>query len=158
PRGQASAAAAQCSNGGSRPYGTRFDPPAQLDDLDAARKQDWSDGISNLFDREKAGDSEGPVAQFFNPLKKPVATDQQTRTICWTAFPNVIKTTAPSDRSRWRKADSSRNVQDEYCEWSVKRNTDQKIVRVTFTCEGPEYWEFLAANDQRKALDLYQKF
>jgi hypothetical protein len=157
-RAQGPAPVAQCSSGGSRPYGPRFDPPALLDDLDDARKQNWSDGISNLFDQEVAGDSEGPTPQFFNPLKKPLAADQTTRTICWTAFPNAVKTTAPSDRVRWRKSDGTRDLQDEYCEWSVARNTDGKIVRVTFTCEGPEYWEFLAANDQQKTLDLYQKF
>lgn len=35
-------------------------------------------------------------------------------------------------------ADASRDVQDEYLEWSVLRDNEKKIISVTFTCEGPE--------------------
>jgi len=39
--------------------------------------------------------------------------------------------------------------QDEYCEWHIDHepddhNNEGRITRVCFTCEGPEYWEFLA--------------
>jgi hypothetical protein len=34
--------------------------------------------------------------------------------------------------------------QDEYCEWSVER-ANSEITGITFTSEGPEYWEFLAS-------------
>jgi hypothetical protein len=33
--------------------------------------------------------------------------------------------------------------QDEYCEWRVERDSDGRIVRVTFTSEPPEYWQAL---------------
>jgi hypothetical protein len=33
-----------------------------------------------------------------------------------------------------------------------------KITRVTFTCEGPEYWQFLAETTPEVALDLYRQF
>ncbi|MCA1626223.1 MAG: hypothetical protein LC778_21005, partial [Acidobacteria bacterium] len=47
----------------------------------------------------------------------------------------------------------------EYCEWSVERDPEtDKITRVTFTCEGPEYWRFLANTAPNKALELYQEF
>lgn len=36
-------------------------------------------------------------------------------------------------------------LQDEYCEWSVDRNAEGKITRISVTCEGPEYWAYLAA-------------
>jgi hypothetical protein len=63
-----------------------------------------------------------------------------------------------SDVQRWRRADASRDVQDEYCEWSVTRDAASgKITRVTFTCEGPEYWEFLAAVNPAAVLALYQE-
>src|SRR4051812_13176952 len=55
-------------------------------------------------------------------------------------------------------ADSSRDLQDEYCEWSVTRDPAGKISRVTFTSEGPEYWNFLAATDQATTLALYKRF
>jgi hypothetical protein len=50
-------------------------------------------------------------------------------------------------------------LQDEYCEWSVERDPDSdKIKRVTFTCEGPEYWSFLANTTPDVALNLYKEF
>src|SRR5262249_26881166 len=57
----------------------------------------------------------------------------------------------------WRRADSSRDRQDEYCEWSVFRDAaTEKIVKVTFTSEGPEYWEFLAAVSPDRLGELYR--
>ena len=47
-------------------------------------------------------------------------------------------------------------VQDEYCEWHVERDGDA-IKRIMFTCEPPEYWEFLAARDFDLVHELYQE-
>ena len=70
-----------------------------------------------------------------------------------------MRSSSLSDKQRWRRADSDRNLQDEYCEWSVTRDPiTRKITRVTFTCEGPEYWEVLAALNPDKVLDLYREF
>jgi hypothetical protein len=49
-----------------------------------------------------------------------------------------------------------RGWQDEYCEWSVLRNADNKIVRVDFACENPEYWNMLWRIDPNRVLWLYQ--
>jgi hypothetical protein len=66
---------------------------------------------------------------------------------------------ASSDLDRWQTADGTRDLQDEYCEWSVTRDpATNKVVRVTFTCEGPEYWSFLAGVNRLKVLALYQQF
>lgn len=46
--------------------------------------------------------------------------------------------------------------QDEYCEWFVERVGNQ-IGRIYFTCEPPEYWEFLAQQDISLVLELYQE-
>lgn len=46
--------------------------------------------------------------------------------------------------------------QDEYCEWFVERVGD-KIQRMYFTCEPPEYWEFLAQKDMTLVLELYRE-
>ncbi len=68
-----------------------------------------------------------------------------------------LQVRAPSDRARWRRADSSRHFQDEYCEWSVERDPEtDNIIRVTFTSEGPEYWQELA-KDRGKLLQLYRE-
>ncbi len=140
----------------------RFDPPGMLDDLtDEAHLAAWSDWISGNLDSAAAGrpdvfDHDGPRAQFFNPSMTEIADDQQTLEISWSAFPKVVASSAVSDAQRWRRADSSRDLQDEYCEWSVDRDDNEKITRVSFTCEGPEYWSFLAAVAPEKLLALYR--
>lgn len=48
-------------------------------------------------------------------------------------------------------------VQDEYLEWHVER-TGNKVTKITYTAEGPEYWDILANNDQTLALALYRKY
>jgi hypothetical protein len=69
-----------------------------------------------------------------------------------------VRIQSVSDRQRLRSADSSRDAQDEYCEWSVTRDPHtEKIVRVTFTSEGPEYWGFLASSDPDKVVQLYRQ-
>lgn len=50
-----------------------------------------------------------------------------------------------------------RGWQDEYCEWSVTRNSKGQIVRVDITCENPEYWNTLWMVDPNKVLQLYQQ-
>ena len=69
----------------------------------------------------------------YETTQKPVA-------ITWTAFPNLVKVKNPHEPKRWIVADSNRDMQDEYLEWSVKRDDseDKRIVVVTYTCEGPE--------------------
>ncbi len=49
-----------------------------------------------------------------------------------------------------------RGWQDEYCEWAVTRNSDNKIIRIDFTCENPEYWNSLWLIDPNKVVTLYQ--
>lgn len=136
-----------------------FDPPGFLDDLNAAQKQAWDRQISAWLDDAKAGnpgENDGPRAQFFNPEHNPPAADAVEEDIAWTAFPRNVQRQSASDRQRWRVADSSRDLQDEYCEWSVER-ANNLVKRVTFTCEGPEYWEFLAAVAPDKVVALYQE-
>lgn len=137
----------------------KFDPPGFLDDLSPAGKNQWHDWISERFDAVKAGspgENDGPRAQFFNPAHTPPAVDAVTEVINWTAFPRQVEISSVSDLQRWRRADASRMEQDEYCEWSVHRDAQDKITRIDFTCEGPEYWGFLAASEPQKVLDLYR--
>ena len=140
----------------------RFDPPGFLDDLSDAQKDQWSQIVANWRDRAREGRpdrNDGPRGQFFNSLTNPPADNAQVAVISWNAFPRQVKSSSLSDKQRWRRADSDRNLQDEYCEWSVTRDPiTRKITRVTFTCEGPEYWEVLAALNPDKVLDLYREF
>ena len=86
----------------------------------------------------------------------PPAADATEKDITWSAFPRVVELGSVGDKQRWRTADSSRDVQDEYCEWNVTRDPQtDKITRVSFTSEGPEYWQFLAATAPDRLLELY---
>ncbi|UVC19350.1 phospholipase D-like domain-containing protein [Mesorhizobium onobrychidis] len=138
-----------------------FDPPGFVDDLDSAGKEDWSQLVSGWLDAAREGNpdaNDGPRNQFFNPLANPPAGDVEVAVISWNAFPRQVRINSLSDMQRWRRADASRDVQDEYCEWSVVRDpATGKIVRVDFTCEAPEYWEFLASQDPDKVVALYRE-
>jgi hypothetical protein len=142
----------------------KFDPPGLLDDFNDQQKDAWSQWISDQFEDAIKGrpdlfDFDGPRGQFYNPTKVDTGPDTQSVDISWIAFPRNVLVSSVSDLQRWRIADGSRDVQDEYCEWSVERDpASNKIVRVTFTCEGPEYWQFLAETTPEVALDLYRKF
>ncbi|NJL27466.1 MAG: hypothetical protein HC897_05995 [Thermoanaerobaculia bacterium] len=51
-----------------------------------------------------------------------------------------------------------RGWQDEYCEWCVVRDPDsQKITRIDFTCENPEYWNTLWMIDPQRVVELYNE-
>lgn len=132
----------------------QFDPPAFLDDFTAPQKDAWSQFISDDIDQEIAT---WPGNRFYNPTKTDTTPDAQTAVIRWTGFPRNVLISSPNDRARWTMADSSRDLQDEYCEWSVQRNAAGKILSVTFTCEGPEYWRFLAQVNPQLVVQLYQQ-
>lgn len=44
---------------------------------------------------------------------------------------------------------------DEYCEFSVVRNASNKIVRIDFTCENPEYYQTLWRINPQTLADVY---
>ncbi len=50
-----------------------------------------------------------------------------------------------------------RGWQDEYCEYSILRNAEGKIISVMFTCENPEYWYALWHVDPKVVLAIYQE-
>ena len=140
----------------------KFDPPGGLTDLDAAGLDAWNNWLTTRVDSSIAGDptltNDSPRGQFYNLTKTDTAPDQKTADVTWIAFPRQVAVNSVGDVQRWTKADASRDVQDEYCEWSVtRRPSDSKITRVTFTCEGPEYWDTLASAAPDVVLALYQQ-
>jgi hypothetical protein len=60
-------------------------------------------------------------------------------------------------QANWAAVDQERNLQEEYCEWEVARSNG-KVVRVTFTTETADYFDFLWSVDSDKVLELYQRF
>lgn len=130
-------------------------PPGHAQDLDEAGKLAWSEFLSDRIDEELRGPG---VRQFFNPTVLVPGPDAAEKEIDWSAFPKKVAREHASDVGRWAYADRNRqSSQDEYCEWHVEKNSVGKVVRVTFTSEGPEYWGFLAKHSPSKLLELYRK-
>jgi len=138
----------------------RFDPPAFLDDFDAipGHRDGWSTFVSNAFkeaiERVEAQIGQGNC-QYYDETKTP-SEDPQDLDIIWDGFPKTLvrqfgRRTALAIADGLDDAPVAgfqSRVQDEYCEWRVTRDPDtNKILRVTFTCEGPEYWASLAGGD-----------
>ncbi|KAK4184364.1 hypothetical protein QBC35DRAFT_391843 [Podospora australis] len=149
-----------------------FDPPAYpyVDDgLTPAQKLAWSKQISEWMNTEITATKPNgkpltfgrdkipriPLSQFFNGTVTAYDVDQKPVFITWTGFPNLVAVKYPNEPRRWKEADKARENQDEYLEWSVKRDDDDNIIVVTFTCEGPEYWRFLAEEEPERIDSLY---
>jgi hypothetical protein len=138
----------------------RFDPPAFLDDFDAipGHREGWSTFVSDAFqeaiERVEAQIGRGNC-QYYNEIETP-SDDPQDVDIIWDGFPKALVRQF-GRRTALAMADGlddapvaglQSRIQDEYCEWRVTRDPDtNKIIRVTFTCEGPEYWASLAGGD-----------
>lgn len=148
-----------------------FSTPGYIDDLSPGDRKGWHLFINSQIEDAIKGrewttskgkhykiENNAPRKHFFNPTTTEKLEDYTEKKIAWSAFPKLIKDSSPSDKARWKKADSSRDFQDEYCEWSVMKNDQGKIIRVTFTCEGPEYWDYLAETNPQKVVELYQKY
>lgn len=143
-----------------------FSPPGNLPELNDKNKQAWSDKyISQWMNDEIAGNVQGPyqkrdpLTQFFNGTISAYDTTQQPTGITWNAFPNQITVHYGGDNDlRWKIADSSRLLQDEYLEWSLSRDgKTNNITTVVFTCEGPEYWQFYSYYQQEDAIATIKK-
>lgn len=141
-----------------------YSAPAKLGELDNHLLELWNHDLSALFERqvEAAKAEEAPSsgrAWLYNPIAASGGPAPSEATITWTAFPKRIADEAPTIVKAWQRADDSRNNQEEYCEWEVVRDPAQqnKIVRVTFTCETTDYYTFLAEQASDLLLALYQK-
>jgi hypothetical protein len=149
----------------------RFDPPGNLDDLQAAEELDaWSDLISSFFDARigflRSHHRGLNEVQFVNPTKAEPAGASVTADIRWEGFPRaILNKHDPDDDGKYVEAEqllqdedgTKFRPQDEYLEWHTERDGDGKVTRVTFTCEGPEYWSALAQLRRERVLELYQE-
>jgi hypothetical protein len=141
----------------------KFSSPGYLNEFNPEFHEHWSNYISNEIDQAIRGFpdryiNDDPRDLMFNQLKQDLSDDAVLKDIKWIAFPRNILISTIGDKQRWKKADSSRDVQDEYCEWSVERNpASGKISRVEFTCEDRVYWHYLWAQSPDLVTELYQK-
>lgn len=130
----------------------------------------WHRAVSNWFDdfiEQDRPQVRGGIFQFYNPARFDPAGTVVEQAITWNAFPKELLRIYGRDRAL-QEADSLWTIdryysdlegvsvdrakfpelfralfrpQDEYCEWHVVRDSNtNKIVRVTFTSEPPEFW------------------
>lgn len=131
---------------------SHFDTPAQIHELSDDARKAWSDKVSGMFEQFT-----GRFPQFYNPTADDTPEGLTPAPIAWPAFPARVRREVGPGAARWDQADSSRDEQDEYCEWSVERGEKDKITRITFTTEVPEYWEHVAEQDPDLLLQLYRQ-
>jgi hypothetical protein len=143
---------------------SRFDPPANVQDFKTEKqRKGWSDLLERYFNGAIANvqaSLPGISSQFYNPRTTETDTPAAEKVIEWPGFPKKVQDRFPDDRrSAWKAAEepagARQKFQDEYLEWNVVRKAG-KITRVSFTCEGPEYWDFLARTDPDTLLALYK--
>lgn len=129
------------------------------------------DAIVNSWLQESEGLEGGA---FYNPRSDKTPGEPAKQPVPWDAFPRFLQKWYEEDDKpdlmRWRAAETLRprlfggqplrrirdgalaepiatfhRQQDEYCEWFAHRDDDGRIARLTFTSEGPEYWQYLAS-------------
>lgn len=129
----------------------RFDTPGRVPEPDEVSRDAWSHTVGGIF-----GDLTGEFPQFYDPTVDDTPSDAVSAPVGWPAFPATLLRGATTQEGRWEIADD-RSRQDEYCEWSVERDDDGAITRVTFTTEVPELWGQVAAHDPDRLLALYHE-
>lgn len=140
-----------------------YDDPGKMGELTGDLLDRWRDSVSRLFDngvQVAHNEAMGTHAEvyFFNPLRETNVPLEDVD-IAWTAFPRRLSQAFPDPRDGWRFSDSRRDAQEEYCEWTVVRDPNDltKIIRIVFTTETPDYFEFLAWNDRNLLVDIYRR-
>ena len=161
--------------------------PAGIDDFGtrptaAAFKQKWhdyiADGDGDGFEGIAGRASENGF--FYDAQNDPVPAGAPTP-VPWNGFPRSITQwfNGDSDPAGLTRAIAAADVlrplgrvqrddtgesflllhrqQDEYCEWHADRSPTGAITRISFTAEGPEYWEKMAEADPELVLELYRK-
>lgn len=152
----------------------RFDPPGRVGDFgkDDGLKDAYSGFLSGHFDTGVASVTSflanhgGGTCQFYNPVTNGQSGSDlplSAGDISWNGFPKRFLSPGPGQPIRFADAEpppevGQRRPQDEYLEWFVHRDENQRITRVDFTCEGFDYYQFLASNAKDTLLALYQQF
>jgi hypothetical protein len=150
---------------------TRYDTPAFLPDFNAIPGQldAWNRAVSAWFDQSIAIDQKalgGTPLQYYNAANFDPGGIAVEQAVTWNAFPKepvrrygrdralvLVDRLWPTERYAVPSPDPDDTTgtagilyrpQEEYCEWHVLRQPQSnKILRVTFTSEPPEYWEAL---------------
>lgn len=152
----------------------RFNPPANLDDFGSPDLLDrYSDHISADFDMSIAA-IKAVLAKFhagkpqlYNPVTHGIEAPDARQTIPWNGFPRRFIGNAAGQPTNYAAAEHdhlghgdgiSFRQQDEYLEWFVHRDANNRIVRVDFTCEAYDYFDFLARANSDAVVQLYIQY
>lgn len=164
-----------------------FTPPAGINDFDAAPSlyATWDTQMTQIFNSLKqSNDSYQNYPALYSPIDPPAGTPVGASPT-WPGLPKGLTARFGDDKGAeladkvipWGTnpddegfssnpfQDTQGNTflnngyrqQDEYLEWAVTRAADQTITQISFTCEGPEYWE-VVASDKSLLLSLYRKY
>jgi len=160
-----------------------FEPTAKLTDFErvSGLKDLWSSFINEQYESNLYGDALRELQgwgrsdsdlRVYNPASMPILSSSELKNVIWSALPTSFdeqfnntdeKFTYLDQRQRFNFQDGSSvitRIQDEYCEWVVKRNTDNKITEVIFTSEPPEYYNFMFYTSQESRdllVDVYRE-
>ena len=158
----------------------RYDTPARWNDFHGHPQEElvlrgWSDWVlANFRKNIRQLRSEILSPLFFSEAEQPIP--QQTRGIPvpWNGFPKVLALQhGGTGNAAWQAANNLRAIgaraadgsivelpfrpQDEYLEWLAMTDNDGNVTRYVFTCEGPEYWSYLARVDRNLLLQCYRQ-
>jgi len=149
---------------------TNFNPPGNNTDLagSATLQQKWSDKLSGYFtsgeDRLNNLLAAGSTRQFYNPLTRGSTAPDVAGSaglITWNGFPRKFLSSTPGTAPNFEDAEPATlgvaRPQDEYLEWFVRKSGD-KITSVEFTCEGWDYYDFLAVEASAVLVQIYRTF
>lgn len=150
----------------------KFSPPAFVDDFgDSALLKKYSDHITADFDQSIAAvqtiltKHNANQCQFYNPVTHGLTDPDTRQSITWNGFPRVFGPKHPGGKPNYSGAEPATlptykgnrfRPQDEYLEWFVHRDANKKIIKVEFTCEAYDYYEFLASVKPDAVVNLYQ--
>jgi len=165
-----------------------FDPTARLTDFDRIPnlRPAWSAMINDAYETHLYGKPNDRVQsaleelrlwgrsdsdlRVYNPASMPMPTPSQLKNVTWSALPTSFDEQFSSVRDKLTFLDARQpfpgqpslvtRIQDEYCEWVVKRNAQNKITGVLFTSEPPEYYDFLfyhSVESRNLLVQLYRE-
>jgi hypothetical protein len=165
-----------------------FDPTAKLKDFDkvAGLRSAWSDMINDAYETHLYGKPNDNVQsaleelriwnrsdndlRVYNPASMPMPSSSKPKNVTWSALPTSFDERFSTVRDKLAFLDARQpfpgqpslitRIQDEYCEWVVRRDRLNKITGVIFTSEPPEYYDFLfyhSSQSRKLLVDLYKE-
>ncbi|MBI3269640.1 MAG: hypothetical protein HYZ53_11510 [Planctomycetes bacterium] len=142
-----------------------FEPTAGTHEFDAVPglREAWSRFIADAFESNLYGAKDSAHSlllrwgysdvdlRFYNPASMPIVAGSKPANVFWPALPTSYDGDFGGKKKKLyeyldapQKENGVRSrVQDEYCEWVVERDASGKAVRILFTCEPPEFYDFL---------------